>query len=133
LFRSININYFTLNTDNFKDEIPTVSASGGTFISMISLGGSFTLQQQSASKFEFYIAPHLEANIIYKTLKKSYPSYPAFDSKISNTEFNFGIGNKIGIDILLTNMKIGISYDSHFIFGEEDFNTISLNFTSKLF
>ena len=129
----LNLNYFSLNKDNFSNEIPTVSASGATFITTISAGASFTLYQQASSKYEFYIAPQLEANIIYKSLTLEYPSYPAFDTKVSTTEFVFGIGNRIGFDMLFDDMKVGVSYDSHFLFGDEDFNTISLNFTKKLF
>lgn len=129
----LNFNYFTLNKDNFKNENPTVSASGGTLISTIIAGAAFTLYQQASSKYEFYIAPQLEANIIYKSLTKEYPSFPAFDSKVSTTEFVFGIRNKIGFDMLFDDMKVGVSYDSHFLFGDEDYNTISLNFTKKLF
>ena len=129
----LNLNYFTLNEDNFKDVVPTVSASGATFITTINLGAAFTLYQAASSKYEFYIAPQLEANIIYKSLTLEYPSYPAFDTKVSSTEFVFGIGNRIGFDMLFDDMKVGVSYDSHFLFGDEDFNTISLNFTKKLF
>ena len=129
----LNLNYFTLNKDNFTDELPSVSASGTTFLTTISGGAAITLYQGASSSYEFYISPQLEANIIYKNLTKEYPSYPAFDSKTTTTEFVFGIGNKIGIDILMDNMKVGISYDLHFLFGDEDYNTITLNYTASLF
>lgn len=129
----INLNYFSVNSDFFIDEISDITLTGGTFISTFSAGASFTLYQQSSSNYEFYIAPQLEANLVYKSLKKEYPSFPSFDSNISSTEFVFGIGNKIGLDLLFDEMKIGVSYNSHFLFGDEDFNTISLNFTKKLF
>lgn len=129
----LNLNYFLVNNDFFKDEIPEVTSTGGTFISTFSAGASFTLYQQASSKYEFYIAPQVEANIVYKSLKSEYPSFPSFDSKISTTDFIFGIGNKIGLDLLFDNMKIGVSYNAHFLFGDEDFNTISLNLTQKLF
>ena len=129
----LNLTYFTLNEDNFKDEVPTVAASGGTFMTTISAGASFTLYQQAAAKYEFYISPQLEANMIYKNLEKDFPSFPTFNSKVISTEFVFGIGNKIGVDILFGDMKVGVSYDSHFLFGDEDYNMLSINFTKKLF
>lgn len=129
----LNLNYFALNSSAFTDEPIPVSASGGVFLTTVSAGASFTLLQQSASQYEFYIAPQLEANIVYKNLTKSFPSYPFFNSKVAETKFIFGIGNKIGIDMLFEGMKIGLSYDSHFLFGDEDYNMISINFTKKFF
>lgn len=129
----INLTYFPINKDNFTNELTPVTASGGAFITSITGGASLTLFQGSQSNYEFYIAPQVEANIVYKTLTKEYPSYPAFNEKITTTKFVFGIGNKFGLDIMLNNSKVGISYDFHFLFGDDDYNTISLNYTTKLF
>ena len=129
----LNFNYFSLNKDNFSDEVPSVSASGTTFLTTLSGGVAFTLYQSADSRYEFYILPQIEANIIYKSLTREYPSFPSFDSKETSTEFVFGLGNKIGIDLLFDNMKVGISYDLHFLFGDEDYNTISINYTANLF
>lgn len=129
----LNLHYFTLNKDNFNSEVPSVSASGSTFITSIIAGAAFTLYQNTNSNYEFYVAPQLEANLIYKSLTKEYPSYPVFDSKATSTDFVLGIGNKIGLDFKLNESRIGISYDLHFLFGDEDYNTISLNYTTSIF
>lgn len=129
----LNLNYFSLNEDNFSDEVPSVSASGTTFLTTLSGGVAFTLYQSADSRYEFYLLPQIEANIIYKSLTLEYPSFPSFDSKETSTDFVFGLGNKIGIDLLFDNMKVGISYDLHFLFGDEDYNTISINYTANLF
>ena len=129
----IDLHYFLLNQDFFADEVLSVSASGGLLITTISGGAALTLFQNSSSNYEFYISPQLEANIVYKTLKKDYPSYPAHNLNEVTTSFVFGVRNKIGLDFLLDNSKVGISYDMHFLFGEEDYNTISFNFTTQIF
>jgi hypothetical protein len=127
------LNYFTLNKDNFSISPIPVTAKGGALITSIGGGASLTVYPQQSSFFEFYVSPFLEANLIYKKLDLTYPSFPSQNSAESNTEFKFGVGTKVGIDFLFSDFRIGASYDLHYIFGEEDFNRISLNFVKVLF
>lgn len=129
----LSFKYFMLNKDNFNDVTPAVSASGGTLITTISAGVAITLLQDAESKFEFYIAPQLEANIIYSTLEQEFPSFPSFNSKVTETTFAFGVGNKLGFDIKFDNYRLGASFNSHFLFGSEDYNSFAINFSQKLF
>ena len=129
----LGINYFPLNQDNFIDSPIPVTAKGGAFITSIGGGVSISVYPQESSFFEFYISPFLEANIIYKKLELSYPSFPSQNSTESETSFKFGVGTKVGIDFLFTNWRLGVSYDLHYVFGDEDYNRVSLNFVKEIF
>lgn len=129
----IRFNYFGLNSEAFQNEPIPVSAKGGAFITTLSAGVSFAFFPQASSFYEFYIAPAIEAHIIYQSLERDYPSFPDLNTKESKTKFNFGFGNKIGLDLVFDAFRLGISYDMHFIFGEEDFNKFSINFTKEIF
>lgn len=129
----LGINYFPLNEDNFIDSPIPVTAKGGAFITSIGGGVSISVYPQESSFFEFYISPFVEANIIYKRLELSYPSFPSQNSTESETSFKFGVGTKVGIDFLFSNWRLGLSYDLHYVFGDEDYNRVSLNFVKEIF
>ncbi len=129
----LGLTYFPLNQDNFIDSPIPVTAKGGAFITSIGGGVSISVYPQESSFFEFYISPFLEANIIYKKLELTYPSFPSQNSTESETSFKFGVGTKVGIDFLFTNWRLGVSYDLHYVFGDEDYNRVSLNFVKEIF
>jgi hypothetical protein len=129
----LGITYFPLNQDNFIDSPIPVTAKGGALITSIGGGVSISVYPQESSFFEFYISPFLEANIIYKKLELTYPSFPSQNSSESKTSFKFGVGTKVGIDFLFTDWRLGASYDLHYVFGDEDYNRVSLNFVKEIF
>lgn len=129
----LGFSYFPLNKDNFQNQPFAVTAKGGALVTTIGAGVSLSVYPQESSFFDFSIAPLLEAHFIYKDLELSYPSYPSQNSKTTETAFKFGAGTKIELDYLSSDWKLGISYDLHFVFGDEDFNLISLNFVKQLF
>ena len=129
----LGVTYFPLNQDNFIDSPIPVTAKGGAFITSIGGGVSISVYPQESSFFEFYISPFLEANIIYKKLDLTYPSFPSQNTSESETSFKFGVGTKVGIDFLFTNWRLGVSYDLHYVFGDEDYNRVSLNFVKDIF
>lgn len=129
----IGVNYFPINQDIIINSPVTAAVKGGALITSIAGGASLSVYPQQSSFFEFYVAPFLEANLIYKELDISFPSFPSSDTQVSETTFKFGAGTKIGIDFLFTNWRLGLSYDLHFVFGDEDYNRVSLNFVKEIF
>lgn len=129
----IGINYFPINQDIIINSPIAVAVKGGALITSIAGGASISVYPQEASFFEFYISPFLEANIIYKKLELTYPSFPSQNFSKTETSFNFGVGTKVGIDFLFTNWRLGLSYDLHYLFCDEDYNLVSLNFIKEIF
>jgi small nuclear ribonucleoprotein (snRNP)-like protein len=130
---SLGITYFALNKSQFENQPIPISARGGAVISTISAGGMISVYPQESSFFEFNFAPMVTTHIIFSTLEKNYPSFPSLNSKVTETKVKFGVGTKFGIDINLENFKVGVSYDKHFIFGEESINYLSLSIVKNLF
>ncbi len=131
----LSLNYFGLNKDNIVTQNPTlaVDLKGGAFITTIGVGGQLNIYPQTSSFYDFYVAPILEAHLVYTTLEQSYPSYPQFDAKETKTEFKFGLGTRFGVEFLFDSFRVGLQYNMHTIFGEDGFNQVSLTFTKNLF
>lgn len=125
--------YFPLNQDNFKNDPFGVSAKGGALLTTIGGGISISVYPQESSFFDFSIAPILEGHLVYKTLELNYPSFPSQNSKETETKFRFGVGTKVALDFIFDGWRLGASYDLHFIFGDEDYNLVSVNFIKELF
>jgi small nuclear ribonucleoprotein (snRNP)-like protein len=131
----LSLNYFGLNKDNIVTQNPTlaVDLKGGAFITTIGVGGQLNIYPQTSSFYDFYVAPILEAHLVYTTLEQKYPSYPQFDTKETKTEFKFGLGTRFGVEFLFDSFRVGLQYNMHTIFGEDGFNQVSLTFTKNLF
>jgi len=131
----LSLNYFGLNKDNIITQNPTlaVDLKGGAFITTIGVGGQLNIYPQTSSFYDFYVAPILEAHLVYTTLEQKYPSYPQFDTKETKTEFKFGLGTRFGVEFLFDSFRVGLQYNMHTIFGEDGFNQVSLTFTKNLF
>ena len=97
------------------------------------MGGQLNIYPQTSSFYDFYVAPILEAHLVYTTLEQKYPSYPQFDTKETKTEFKFGLGTRFGVEFLFDSFRVGLQYNMHTIFGEDGFNQVSLTFTKNLF
>ncbi len=125
--------YFPLNQENFKNDPFGVSAKGGAFLTTIGGGVSISVYPQESSFFDFSIAPILEGHLVYRTLELNYPSFPSQNSKETETKFKFGVGTKVALDFIFDGWRLGASYDLHYVFGDEDYNVVSLNFIKELF
>ena len=129
----LGVSYFPLNQENYESDPFGVTAKGAALITTIGGGVSISVYPQESAFFDFSIAPLLEGHLIYKTLELTYPSYPSQDSKESGTEFLFGAGTKVSLDFLFDDWRLGASYDLHFVFGDDDYNVVSINFIKELF
>lgn len=129
----LSLAYFPLNKENYQNDPFGVTAKGGALITSIGGGVSVSVYPQESSFFDFSIAPLLEAHLVYKTLELEYPSFPSQNSKTSETKFVFGAGTKVALDFLFDDWRLGASYDLHFLFGDDDFNALSINFIKEIF
>jgi len=110
-----------------------VSATGFAMVVSASVGVPIFLNPKSESSYQFYIAPALEANFVYRNLKKEFPSFPSLNSEIKESEFKFGIANEFGMDWNFSGFQVGISYNIHFVFSGDSFNEFKVNFIKTLF
>lgn len=131
----LSLNYFGLNKDNIISQNPSLTANlkGGAFITTLGAGGQLNIYPQTASFYDFFVAPMLEAHLIYKKLEQVYPSFPQFNSKETSTEFQLGVGIKFGVEFLFDAFRIGVNYNTHYIFGSDGFNRFSITFVKKIF
>ena len=131
----LSLNYFGLNKDNVVSQNPSLAADlkGGAFITTLGVGGQLNIYPQTSSFYDFYVAPILEAHLVYTSFEQKYPSYPQFDTKETKTEFKFGLGARFGVEFLFDSFRVGLQYNMHTIFGNDGFNQVSLTFTKKIF
>jgi RNase P/RNase MRP subunit p29 len=131
----LSLNYFVLNEDNIIQQNPTLNANlkGGAFITTVGAGGQLNIYPQTASFYDFYVAPMLEGHLIYLRLEQEYPSFPQFNTSETKTEFKLGLGVRFGAEFLFDSFKLGLQYNVHHIFGTDGFNQISLTFVKPLF
>lgn len=131
----LSLNYFALNEDNIIEQNPTLAANlkGGAFITTVGAGGQLNIYPQTASFYDFYVAPMLEGHFIYTRLEQEYPSFPQFNTGETKTEFKFGLGVKFGAEFLFDSFRLGLQYNMHYIFGTDGFNQFSLTFVKPLF
>ncbi|MBS4035377.1 MAG: hypothetical protein KGZ85_12980 [Ignavibacterium sp.] len=131
----LSLNYFALNDDNIIQQNPTLAANlkGGAFITTIGAGGQLNIYPQTASFYDFYVAPMIESHLIYTRLEQEYPSFPQFNTSETKTEFKFGLGLRFGAEFLFDSFRLGLQYNMHYIFGTDGFNQFSLTFVKPLF
>ncbi len=131
----LSLNYFALAKDNILNENPNLNATlkGGSFITTIGAGAQANIYPQTASFYDFYIAPMLEGHLIYKSLTQEYSVFPQFNTSEKKTEFKFGIGLRFGVEFLFDSFGVGLHYNLHYIFGTDGFNQISVTFVKPLF
>lgn len=131
----LSLNYFALNEDNIIQQNPALAANlrGGAFITTVGAGGQLNIYPQTASFYDFYVAPMLESHLIYTRLEQEYPSFPQFNTSETKTEFKFGLGLRFGAEFLFESFRLGLQYNMHSIFGTDGFNQFSLTFVKPLF
>lgn len=131
----LSLNYFALNEDNIIQQNPALTANlkGGAFITTIGAGGQLNIYPQTASFYDFYVAPMIESHLIYTRLEQEYPSFPQFNTSETKTEFKFGLGVRFGAEFLFDSFRLGLQYNMHYIFGTDGFNQFSLTFVKPLF
>lgn len=131
----IMFNYFGLNEDNILKENAYLNANlkGGAFITTFGGGGQLNIYPETASMYDLYVAAAVEGHITYRNFEQSYPSFPQLDTSKSDTEFQLGLGLKLGTELQFNDFKLGLRYNIHYIFGDDGFNQISLTFTKPLF
>ncbi|HDP97869.1 MAG TPA: hypothetical protein ENN22_01635 [bacterium] len=97
---NLTLGVFSLN----KNVISTTSvpgqieAVGAAVITTLGVGMPVHLYPTEGSAYEFFLAPQMETHLIYKTLKKTYPSFPSLDSEERTTDFRLGLGSRIGME-----------------------------------
>lgn len=133
---NLTLGAFTLN----KNVISTTSvpgqieAVGAAVVTTLGVGMPIHLYPTEGSAYEFFLTPQIETHLIYKTLKKSYPSFPSLDSEERTTDFRFGLGSRIGMEwSFAQKWKAGLSFNIHFIFGESDYNSFNLHLGTRLY
>lgn len=127
---------FTLNKDVVSGTtVPGgVTATGGASVSTLGVGTPIHLFPTEGSFYEFFITPLVESHLIHTSLKKTYPSFPAFNSDVSATNFKFGAGMRFGLELSLgKNWRSGVAFNMHFIFGASDYNSIVLYAGTRLY
>ncbi|MCU0644487.1 MAG: hypothetical protein MUC94_09510 [bacterium] len=127
---------FTLNKNIISDAtIPgQIEATGAAIVTTLGVGTPIHLYPTEGAAYEFFLAPILETYVIYKTLKKTYPSFPSLDSEIRSTDFRFGLANRVGMEWSFgQKWKAGLSFNIHFIFGESDYNSFNLHLGTRLY
>ncbi|PKL87330.1 MAG: hypothetical protein CVV23_15895 [Ignavibacteriae bacterium HGW-Ignavibacteriae-2] len=131
----LGLNVYSLDEANIQAEQgnANVSATGFAMVVSASVGVPIFLNPKSESSYQFYIAPALEANFVYRNLKKEFPSFPSLNSEIKESEFKFGIANEFGMDWNFSGFQVGISYNIHFVFSGDSFNEFKVNFIKTLF
>ncbi len=132
---NLSLTLFSLDQKAFTGaNVPAaVTATGGAMVTSFGAGLPVHFFPRAESPYEFYLAPVIEGHIIYTRLKKTFPSFPVLNSELVETNFRFGLANRIGIEWSFGKWRAGVNYNIHFIFGEEDFNHFSLHLASKLF
>ncbi len=127
---------FSLNKGVLNDRtIPgAVSASGGSIVTTIGIGTPLHFFPSQEAAYTFFITPLFESHMVYKRLTKEYPSFPTLNSKERDTKIRYGIGAQIGLEwTVATKWEFGLSWNSHFLFKENDFSTIALHASTRLY
>ena len=127
---------FSLNQNVLDDRaIPgAVSASGGAVVTTLGIGSPLHFFPSENAPYEFFITPIFETHLVYNSLTKEYPSFPTLNSEERDTNIRYGIGTQIGLEwAIARKWKVGISWNSHFLFGDSDFSTIALHVGTRLF
>ena len=133
---SLGITIFGLNRSILSDDqVPgSVAAKGGSIVSSLGVGTPFHFYPVEGSSYEFYFTPLVETHLVYQTLDLLYPSFPALNETIRETKVRFGLGSRIGMEIAIAKRwRAGLSFNMHYLFGENDFNTVSLHVGTRLF
>ena len=133
---NLGIAGFGLNKDVLvNDQVPgAVNAKGGAMVTTLAAGTPLHFYPVEGSSYEFYIAPMLEMHVVYQSLNITYPSFPSLDTVQQDTKLRFGLGSRIGMELAVARTwRVGMSFNMHYLFGESDFNTISLHIGTQLF
>lgn len=131
----LSLIYFALNEDNLIKANPSLNATlkGGAFVATFGAGGQLNIYPQTAAFYDFYVAPSLEAYYIYTKLDQEYPQFPQFNIGESTSDLKFGLGVRFGVEFLFDPFRLGVHYNTHYIFGSDGFNQFSLTFVKPLF
>jgi hypothetical protein len=127
---------FSLNQNVLKNTtIPgAVSASGAAVVTTLGLGLPLHFFPTEGAAYEFYFVPLVESHLVYESLNKEYPSYPTLNSSERETKIRWGLGTQVGIDWALNKeWRVGLGFNMHFLLKENDFNTISLHVSTRLY
>ena len=133
---NLGVAAFSLNKDVLtRTNIPgAVTATGAAVVSTFGIGFPIHLYPLEGSAYKFFLTPLLQSNLVYKSLKKSYPSFPSLDSEVRATEFKFGLGSRLGLEWgIAKKWNVGLSFDMHFLLKETDFNVVSLHVGTRLY
>ncbi len=132
---SLGMTLFSLDTDAFSEaNTPAaVTVTGGSFITTLGAGLPVHFYPKNGSSYEFFFAPALETHIVHNQLKQNFPSFPALNTETSETNVNFGVGARLGLEWITTKWRAGFVYNAHLILGENDFGHFSLYLVRKLF
>ena len=133
---NLGVAAFSLNKSVLDDRtIPgAVSASGGSVVSTIGVGTPIHFNPLENAPYTFFITPLFESHMVYKSLTKEYPSFPTLNSEERDTKIRYGIGTQIGLEWAVgRKLRIGLSWNTHFMFKDSDFTTIALHIGTRLY
>lgn len=131
----IDFNIFSLDKDAFTGETTSApsTVTGGAFVTTISAGMPIHFFPSNGSKYQFFLAPALEAHVVYKKLDREFPSFPQLNTSFAETNFNFGPGLRTGLELISSKWRAGIVYNAHLILGENDYGQVNFYIVKKLF
>lgn len=128
---AFSLNESILNTQGVPG---AVSATGGAAITTLAVGSPVHFFPTENAPYEFFITPMIETHIVYQSLKKEFPSFPTLNSEHRETKFRYGLGTQIGLEWALSkNIRLGLSWNSHFIFSESDFGTVAIHLGTRIY
>ena len=118
-----------------EDDVPgLVTAKGGAMVTTLGFGVPIHFFPVEGVSYEFFITPLVETNLVYKSLEKTYPSFPTLDSSDRETKVRFGLGSRIGLEMAIAKAwRLGLSFNMHYMLRESDFNTIAVHVGTQLF
>lgn len=132
----LGITGFGLNKSILQqDDVPgSVTAKGGAMVSTLGIGAPFHFFPAGAASYEFFVTPLIETHLVYKALEKVYPSFPSLNSSQRITNFRFGLGSRIGMELALgKSWRLGLSFNMHYLFNDNDYNSFALHLGTRLF
>jgi sRNA-binding regulator protein Hfq len=132
----LSMAFFSLNKDlaTVADVPGSMTAEGGAMVTTLSLGTPIHFFPTENPSYVFFLRPALEPHLVYKTLKKSYPSFPQQNSEEKSTKFRFGLGTEVGLEWTVNpKWSVGFSFGMHYISGEDDFNSFNITVGTQLY
>ncbi len=127
---------FSLNKAYYEaNELPgSMTAKGAAMVSSLLIGMPLHFFPSENPPYEFILRPAIETHLVYKSLQRSYPSFPSLNTDDRATDFRFGFCTEVGAEWKLNQQwRLGFSFAMHFITKEDDYNSFNLILGTRLY